>query len=48
MDGSHVTHTIVGGQMLMQDRQVLTLDEATIAEKATKLATVVWQRVWEM
>jgi putative selenium metabolism protein SsnA len=48
MDGSHVTHTIVGGQMLMQDRQVLTLDEAAIAEKATKLATAVWQRVWEM
>ncbi len=48
MDGSHVTHTICGGQMLMQDRQVLTLDEAAIAEKATQLATGVWQRVWEM
>ncbi len=48
MDGSHVTHTIVGGQMLMQDRQVLTLNEAAIAEKATQLATAVWQRVGEM
>jgi putative selenium metabolism protein SsnA len=48
MDGSHVTHTIAGGQMLMKDRQVLTLDEVAIAEKATQLATDVWNRVWEM
>jgi cytosine/adenosine deaminase-related metal-dependent hydrolase len=48
MDGSHVTHTICGGQMLMQDRQVLTLDEAAIAEKATGLAKAVWKRVGEM
>ncbi|MBN1218640.1 MAG: putative aminohydrolase SsnA [Anaerolineae bacterium] len=48
MDGSHVTHTIAGGQLLMKDRQVLTLDEVAIAEKATRLAREVWQRVWEM
>jgi putative selenium metabolism protein SsnA len=48
MDGSHVTHTICGGQMLMQDRQVLTLDEVAMAEKASQLATGVWQRVWDM
>ncbi len=48
MDGSHVTHTIAGGQMLMQDRQVLTLDESAIAAKATTLAQGVWQRVNEM
>jgi putative selenium metabolism protein SsnA len=48
MDGSHVTHTIAGGQMLMQDRQMLTLDEAVVAEKAKQLATEVWRRVSEM
>jgi cytosine/adenosine deaminase-related metal-dependent hydrolase len=48
MDGSHVTHTIAGGQMLMKDRQVLHLDEAAIADKAAQLATGVWQRVVEM
>lgn len=48
MDGSHVTHTIAGGQMLMQDRRVLTLDETAIAEKAKALAADVWQRVWDM
>jgi cytosine/adenosine deaminase-related metal-dependent hydrolase len=48
MDGSHVTHTIAGGQLLMKDRQVLTLDEIAIAEKATQLATNVWKRVQEM
>jgi putative selenium metabolism protein SsnA len=48
MDGSHVTHTIAGGQMLMKNRQVLTLNEVAIAEKATQLASDVWKRVWEM
>jgi len=48
MDGSHVTHTIAGGQMLMKDRQVLTMDEEAIAAKATELGKGVWQRVWEM
>jgi cytosine/adenosine deaminase-related metal-dependent hydrolase len=48
MDGSHVTHTICGGQMLMQDRQVLTLDEVSIAAKAKQLAAEVWQRVRDM
>lgn len=48
MDGSQVTHTICGGQMLMQDRQLLTLDEAAIAAKATEHAKAVWQRVQDM
>jgi cytosine/adenosine deaminase-related metal-dependent hydrolase len=48
MDGSHVSHTIAGGQLLMRDRQVLTLDEETIAARATELASAVWQRVWDM
>ena len=48
MDGSHVTHTIAGGQMLMKDRQVLTLDEGAVAEKAAELAAAVWQRVRAM
>ncbi len=48
MDGSHVTHTIAGGQLLMKERQVLTLDEVAIADKATSLATDVWRRVGEM
>lgn len=48
MDGSHVTHTIAGGEMLMKDRQLLTLDEAAIAETASRLAAEVWRRVWAM
>ena len=48
MDGSHVTHTIVGGQLLMKDRQLLTLDEIEIATRATELAKSVWKSVWEM
>jgi putative selenium metabolism protein SsnA len=48
MDGSHVTHTIAGGQLLMKDRELLTLDEVAIAAKATELSKSVWKRVWEM
>jgi putative selenium metabolism protein SsnA len=45
MDGSHVTHTIAGGQLLMKDRVLLTLDEAAIAAHAMELAPAIWQRV---
>ena len=48
MDGSHVTHTICGGQLLMEDRRLLTLDEAAIAARAMELAPGIWQRVQEM
>lgn len=48
MDGSQVTHTIAGGRMLMEDRRLLTLNEAEIAEQATRLAAEVWRRVWAM
>jgi putative selenium metabolism protein SsnA len=48
MDGSHVTHTICGGQLLMKDRGLLTLDEAKIAAHAMELAPAIWQRVQEM
>ena len=48
MDGSHVTHTICGGQLLMADRQLLTLDEEAIAAHAMELAPAIWARVEKM
>jgi cytosine/adenosine deaminase-related metal-dependent hydrolase len=48
MDGSHVTHTIAGGKLLMKDRQLLILDEEAIAAKATEMAKDVWRRVNEL
>jgi putative selenium metabolism protein SsnA len=44
ISGSLVTTTIVGGQVLMRDRQLLTLDEAAIAARARELSAQVWQR----
>jgi cytosine/adenosine deaminase-related metal-dependent hydrolase len=41
---SMVTATIVAGQVLMQDRQLVTLDEAEIAARARELAPKVWKR----
>ena len=45
MDGSHVTHTICGGRMLMRERELLTLDETAIAARARELAPSIWRRV---
>ncbi len=43
-ESSMVTTTIVGGKILMQDRQLLTLDEAEISARSRELAQKVWQR----
>ncbi len=44
MDGSHVTTTICAGQVLMRDRELLTLDEEAIAARARELAPAIWAR----
>ncbi len=41
---SMVTTTIVGGQILMRDRKLITLDEEEIATQARRLAPEVWER----
>ena len=41
---SMVTNTIVAGQILMKDHQLLTLDEEEIAARGRELAPSVWQR----
>jgi len=43
-EASLVTTTIVAGKVLMQDRQLLTLDEEEITARSRELATEVWQR----
>lgn len=43
-EASMVTTTIVDGNILMRDRQLLTLDEAAIAAEALALAPKVWER----
>src|SRR5688572_4211118 len=41
---SMVTTTIVGGRVLMRDRELLTLDEKEISAKAREIAPKVWDR----
>ncbi len=41
---SMVTTTIVGGRILMKDRQILTMDEEEIAREAQRIAPIVWER----
>jgi len=45
---SMVTTTIVAGNILMKDRQLLTLDEAAITAKAQELSQQVWKRYNEL
>ncbi len=44
IDGSNVTHTIAGGQLLMKERELLCLDEQEIMAKALERAPGVWER----
>jgi len=48
MDGTHVTHTMCAGKLLMKDRALLTLDEEAIAAKAREASKKVWKRVQVM
>lgn len=43
-EASMVTTTIVDGEVLMKDRQLLTLDERAVAAEAAALAPLVWER----
>jgi cytosine/adenosine deaminase-related metal-dependent hydrolase len=48
MDGGMVTHTIVGGRVLMADRKLLTLDEAEIAAKGKEVSARAWKKFWQI
>ncbi len=45
MDGGQVSTTIVGGKVLMKDRELLTLDEEAIVTRSRELAQKVWARM---
>jgi putative selenium metabolism protein SsnA len=45
MDGTGVDTTIVGGRVLMQNRELLTLDEEEICAKSRELAGNMWRRI---
>ena len=42
-----VTTTIVGGKVLMKDRNLLTLDEEEIAARAMEISPRVWEKYQE-
>ena len=44
VDGTGVDTTIVGGRMLMRNRELLTLDEEEICAKSRELAARMWRR----
>jgi putative selenium metabolism protein SsnA len=47
VEASAITATVCAGQVLMRDRQLLTLDEEAITARSRELATQVWKRVGE-
>lgn len=47
VSGSHVHSTIVQGQILMKNRELLTLDEEEITARSRQVAAQTWERFWE-
>ncbi len=45
VDGSNVETTIVGGRVLMRQRQLVTLDEAEITHRSRQAAKKMWERI---
>jgi len=45
VDGTGVDTTIVGGRVLMRDKELLTLDEEEICARARELAGKLWRRL---
>jgi putative selenium metabolism protein SsnA len=43
-EASAITATVSGGQVLMRDREILTLDEDAITDRAQRLARDLWER----
>lgn len=48
VSGGHVHSTIVHGQILMRNRELLTLDEAAITARSREVAKQTWERYWAM
>ncbi len=46
MSGGHVHSTIVHGEVLMRNRELLTMDEAAITAKSREVAKQTWERYW--
>ncbi len=45
VDGTGVDTVLVGGKVLMRNRELLTLDEVAICDRARELAVGVWRRI---
>lgn len=48
ISGGHVHSTLVHGQVLMHNRQLLTMDEAAITARSREVAAKTWERYWGM
>ena len=48
VSGGHVHSTIAHGQVLMRDRELLTMDEAAITARSREIAARTWARYWAM
>lgn len=48
MSGGHVHSTIAHGQVLMRNRELLTMDEAAITGRSREVAQQTWDRYWKM
>lgn len=47
VSGGHVHSTICHGQVLMRDRELLSMDEVAVTARSRVAATQTWNRYWE-
>jgi putative selenium metabolism protein SsnA len=48
VSGGHVHSTVCHGQVLMKNRELLTMDEAAITARSREIARATWERYWAM
>lgn len=48
VSGGHVHSTVAHGQVLMRNRELLTMDEAAITARSREVAKQTWERYWAM
>lgn len=48
VSGGHVHSTIAHGQVLMRNRELLTMDEAAVTARSRAVAKQTWERYWAM
>jgi hypothetical protein len=48
VEASHIQHVISNGKLIVKDKELLTINEAEINEKARELSKHLWEKMHEL